>query len=90
MNFGRFFLLPISILLVLSVIECRVKETKYYDLLGVSPENFDPSKLRSAYSKLAKKWHPDKNPDNKEEAQKQFLEISQGTIKCAQCHFISL
>lgn len=76
MNFGRFLPLSISILLVLNTIECRVKETKYYDYLGISPENFDPSKLRSIYSKLAKKWHPDKNPDNKEEAQAQFLKIS--------------
>lgn len=90
MIFGRFLVPPISILLVLSVVECRVKERKYYDLLGVSPENFDPSKLRSAYSKLAKKWHPDKNPGNKAEAQKQFLEVSQGNTSPELTHFISL
>lgn len=29
------------------------------------------------YKKLALKWHPDKNPDNLEEANKRFKEISE-------------
>lgn len=29
------------------------------------------------YRKLALKWHPDKNPDNKENASKMFQEISE-------------
>lgn len=29
------------------------------------------------YRKLALKWHPDKNPDNKEEAERKFKEISE-------------
>lgn len=29
------------------------------------------------YRKLALKWHPDKNPDNLEEANKRFKEISE-------------
>lgn len=57
-----------------------VKETKYYDLLEISPKDFDPNKLRSAYAKMAKKYHPDKNPNNREEAQKKFLEISEGNL----------
>ena len=29
------------------------------------------------YKKLALRWHPDKNPDNLEEANKKFREISE-------------
>lgn len=30
-----------------------------------------------SYRKLALKWHPDKNPDNKDEAEKRFKELSE-------------
>lgn len=30
-----------------------------------------------SYRKLALRWHPDKNPNNKEEAEKKFKEISE-------------
>ena len=48
----------------------------YYEVLGVKKEA-TPEEIRKAYKKLAIKWHPDKNPDNKEEAENRFKEISE-------------
>ena len=48
----------------------------YYEVLGVKKEA-TPQEIRKAYKKLAIKWHPDKNPDNKEEAENRFKEISE-------------
>lgn len=48
----------------------------YYAILGVS-RNATDEELKKAYRKLALKWHPDRNKDNKKEAEEKFKDISQ-------------
>ncbi|CAH1115471.1 unnamed protein product [Psylliodes chrysocephalus] len=50
--------------------------TDYYKVLKV-PRNASTEEIKKAYRQLALKWHPDKNPNNKEEATKRFREISE-------------
>lgn len=50
------------------------KDTKLYDVLGVSPTAGE-QEIKKSYRKLALKYHPDRNPDNKE-AENKFKEIS--------------
>ena len=48
----------------------------YYKVLGVN-KNASTDDIKKAYKKLARKWHPDKNPNNSDEATKRFKEVSE-------------
>lgn len=48
----------------------------YYAILGV-PKNAAEKDIKSAYRKLARKWHPDANPTNAKQAEEKFKEISE-------------
>lgn len=51
-----------------------VKDTKLYDVLEVAP-NASENEISQSYKKLARKYHPDKNPDDAE-ASKKLQEIN--------------
>ncbi|XP_047972712.1 dnaJ homolog subfamily B member 13-like [Salvia hispanica] len=48
----------------------------YYKILQVD-KNAKDDDLKKAYRKLAMKWHPDKNPNNKKDAEAKFKQISE-------------
>lgn len=67
-----------------------VRDSKYYDTLGISTDA-DEATIKKAYRRQAlcvvhmhhavnahmsyRKWHPDRNPDNKEESEKKFQQV---------------
>ena len=53
-----------------------VADPALYDLLGVATDA-TTAQIRSAYKKMAMRWHPDKNPDNKSEAEERFKAIAE-------------
>uniref|UniRef100_A0A914NJF4 J domain-containing protein n=1 Tax=Meloidogyne incognita TaxID=6306 RepID=A0A914NJF4_MELIC len=48
----------------------------FYSVLGVK-RDAEEAEIKKAYRRLALKWHPDKNPDKKERAERNFKRIAQ-------------
>ncbi len=48
----------------------------YYEILGVD-KNASDEEIKKAYRKMAKKWHPDANPNNRKEAEEKFKEVGE-------------
>lgn len=48
----------------------------YYKILGVDV-GADQDTIKKAYREGAKKWHPDRNPSNKEESEEKFKDIAE-------------
>lgn len=59
----------------------------YYKILNVD-KNATDEELKKAYRKLAMKWHPDKNPNNKKEAETKFKQISEAYEVCKEQNFL--
>jgi DnaJ-class molecular chaperone len=53
----------------------KEEESDPYDILEVTPRS-SQADIRKSFYRLAMKWHPDRNPDNIEQATKMMQKIN--------------
>jgi molecular chaperone DnaJ len=54
----------------------KAQQRDFYEVLGVT-RTASVEEIKSAYRQAALKWHPDRNPENKEEAEIRFRECTE-------------
>jgi molecular chaperone DnaJ len=54
----------------------KASQRDFYEVLGVA-RTANVDEIKSAYRKAALKWHPDRNPQNKQEAEVKFRECTE-------------
>jgi molecular chaperone DnaJ len=54
----------------------KTNQRDFYEVLGVA-RTASVDEIKSAYRKSALKWHPDRNPENKQEAEHKFRECTE-------------
>jgi molecular chaperone DnaJ len=54
----------------------KTKRQDFYEVLGVT-KTASIEEIKASYRKSALKWHPDRNPENKEEAEMRFRECTE-------------
>ena len=63
-------------LIILPIMIKSEEQEDYYKILGIKKDATE-AEIKKAYRKLALKWHPDKNPNNREEAEEHFKKINE-------------
>ena len=63
-------------LIILPILIKSEEQEDYYAILGIKKDATE-AEIKKAYRKLALKWHPDKNPNNREEAEEKFKKINE-------------
>jgi DnaJ family protein C protein 16 len=68
-------LLLFCVLVAFNMMAVVMCEEDYYKILGIA-RNADDAAIKKAFKKMSLKYHPDKNKENPEAAEKQFVKVA--------------